>query len=450
MYRTAVVILCLSFYLLSVAQEYEYMHCFFGNSIMRGDYFYSRTSCSGGTEANSGMASENIPGRHNMVVTGASGFGIMALLAGTERGFISRKESVDCFIRILDFLEKAETFRGAYPHFMDRSAGKIIPFFGNRDNGADLVETSFLIQGLLAARQYFSSDSEQEKMIRNKITCIRENVEWDWFRDYRDGRYPYWHRSPDKGWVINHPLIGWNETTVTYLLAIASPTHPVPPELHYSGWASHNSLAQRYRSRWGQTTDGSMYTNGKTWYGITLDVGVPDSGPLFFTHYSYTGYDPHYITDKYTNYFINKRNIARITYLYCLDNPKEYQGNGEGGWGLTASDGPYNYSADEPVPWQDHGSLTPAGAISSFPYTPAESMRALRNYYFNYGSFLWGEYGFRDSFNLTDNWCSEIYMGLNQVPMAVMIENHRTGLIWKLLMQGNGVMHGLELIRNVR
>ena len=397
-----------------------------------------------GAESSSGMARENIPGRHDMIATGASGFGIMALITGTERGFISREESVSRFVRILDFLEGAEKFHGVYPHFMDGPTGKAEPFFGHRDNGADLVETSFLMEGLLAARQYFSTENEQEKQIRQKITGIWDKVEFDWFRRYPDGDYLLWHWSPDQEWIINHRLIGWNETMVVYLLAMASPTHPVPASMYYTGWASQERIAKKYRSNWGQSNDGDMYTNGNSYYGITLDVGVNNGGPLFFTHYSYMGYDPHFITDRYTNYFVNNQNIARINYAYCLDNPCGYKGYGEDGWGLTASDGPFDYSADEPVIWQDHGKLTPTGAISSFPYTPEESMKALKNYYFNYGHFLWGEYGFRDAFNLTDNWCSEIYMGLNQAPVTVMIENYRTGLIWKLFMKDPGIQNGLR------
>lgn len=400
-----------------------------------------------GAETYSGMARENIPGRHDMIATGASGFGIMALIVGTERNFITRDESVNRFLKILEFLERAETFHGVYPHFIDGPSGHVVPFFGRWDNGADLVETSFLMQGLLTARQYFSRDNEKERLIQQKITTIWENIEYDWFRRYPDGRYLFWHWSPDQEWVVNHRLIGWNETMVVYLLGIASPTHPIPASMYYTGWASQDSIAQRYRTNWGESADGSKYTNGNAYFGIRLDVGVNNGGPLFFTHYSYMGYDPHFITDIYTNYFMNNQHIAQINYRYCVANPKNYAGYGEQGWGLTASDGPFHYSADEPVEWQDHGKLTPTGAISSFPYTPDESMRALKNYYYNYGKFLWGEYGFRDSFSLSDNWCSEIYMGLNQAPMTVMIENYRTGLLWKLFMQDPEIKEGLMKLK---
>lgn len=398
-------------------------------------------------ESNSGLAKENISGRHDMIASGASGFGIMALIAGTERKFITRKESVARFVKIVNFLEKAETFHGVYPHFINGPTGKVEPFFGKRDNGADLVETSFLLQGLLAAKQYFAGNDPQEKMIRDKITAIWKKTEWSWFKQYPDSKFLYWHWSPDQAWVINHNLIGWNETMVTYLLAIASPTYAVPASMYYTGWANQDSTGQQYRAAWGQTKDGSMYTNGNTYFGIKLDVAVSNGGPLFFTHYSYMGYDPHLITDKYTNYFTNNQNIAKINYQYCVENPKKNKGYGDNAWGLTASDGPFDYSADEPVLWQDHGKIAPTGAISSFPYTPVESMKALKNYYYNYGKFLWGEYGFKDAFDLTNNWCSEIYMGLNQAPMTVMIENYRTGLIWKLFMSNADIKKGLEKLQ---
>ena len=402
-----------------------------------------------GAESFSGLAKENIPGRHNMIASGASGFGIMALITGAERKFITRGQFVERMEKIVLFLEKAKTLHGAYPHFMDGPTGNVEPFFGKRDNGADLVETSFLMQGLLAARQYLSNNNEQENRIGEKITSIWEKVEWDWFKQYPDSKFLYWHWSPDQAWTINHNLIGWNETMVTYLLAIASPTHSVHASMYYSGWANQDSVGQKYRSSWGQTNDGSMYRNNNTYFGIKLDVGVSNGGPLFFTHYSYMGYDPHAITDRYTNYFTNNQNIAKINHAYCVANPKKYAGYGDSAWGLTASDGPFNYSADEPVEWQDHGKIAPTGAISSFPYTPVESMKALKHYYHRYGKFLWGEYGFRDAFDLTNNWCSEIFMGLNQAPMTVMIENHRTGLIWNLFMGAPDIQNGLKKLDSI-
>ncbi len=377
-----------------------------------------------GAEPNSGMALENRPGNPHMVATGASGFGIMALVVGTSRGFITREQAVQRFDRILTFLEKADHFHGAFAHYMDGRTGKVITFFGPTDNGGDLVETSFLMQGLLTARQFF--DRPEEKALRDRITAQWEGVEWDW---YRKGDFLVWHWSPDQGFVINHPLIGWNETMITYLLAIASPTHPVPPELYDTGWASQSKQAQEYRG-WAQSKAGLLYGNGETFFGLKLDAALSNGGPLFFVHYSFMGNDPHGLADKWCpDYFVNNRNIALINQRYC-----EAAHYPRGSWGLTASDGPFSYSADEPVARMDIGKMTPTGAVASLPYTPAESMEALKHYYRDYGSFLWGEYGFRDAFDLEKDWCAELFMGLNQAPMTVMIENERTGLPWKLFM----------------
>lgn len=397
-----------------------------------------------GAELNSGLALENIHGRRNMIASGASGFGIMALVAGVERNFITRQQAVERFDRITRFLESADKFHGAFAHFMDGKTGRVEPFFGERDNGGDLVETSFLMQGLLAARQYFNAGTEKEKAIRERIDKVWRGIEWDWYRKEQDSKFLYWHWSPDKEWVINHKLIGWNETMITYILAICSPTHAVPASLYYTGWASQDKEAQNYRSAWGQTKEGSEYTNGNTYYGIPLKVGVSNGGPLFFVHYSFLGLDPRQLKDAYTDYFTNNTNIALINYRYCIENPQKHEGYGAEAWGLTASDGLWGYSADEPVTHADHGKITPTGALASFPYTPKESMEALKNYYRNYGKFLWGEFGFRDAFNLDENWCSEIFMGLNQAPVTVMIENYRSGLLWKLFMSCPEIQNGLQ------
>jgi hypothetical protein len=382
-----------------------------------------------------------------MIASGASGFGIMALIVGAERKFITRQQAAERFDRITKFLERAAKFHGAFSHFIDGPTGKVEPFFGDNDNGGDLVETAFLIQGLLAAQQYFNEDNATERTIRDRIQRIWEGVEWSWYRKTPESEFLYWHWSPDKTWIINHKLIGWNETMITYLLAIASPTHSIPATMYYTGWASQREEAQAYRRGWGQTTDGDHYTNGNSYYGVPLKVGVSTGGPLFFIHYSFMGADPHKIVDAHTDYFSNNRNIALINYRYCVENPEKHIGYGSNCWGLTASDGMWTYSANEPRPAADEGKMTPTGALSSFPYLPHESMAALKNYYYNYGSFLWGEYGFRDAFNLDENWCSDIYMGLNQAPVVVMIENYRSGLIWNLFMKNPDIQKVLPKLK---
>jgi exo beta-1,2-glucooligosaccharide sophorohydrolase (non-reducing end) len=401
-----------------------------------------------GAEPTSGLALENIPGRINMIAAGASGFGIMAIIVGAERGFITREQAIQRFLKITAFLQGCDKYHGAFSHFMDGPTGKTEPFFGDRDNGGDLVETSFLFQGLLAARAYFDRKNKMETLIRETITKLWEAVEWNWYDREKEGKFLTWHWSPDKGWLIDHKLIGWNETMITYILAMASPTHPIPVSMYYKGWASQEERAVKYRKAWGKTDDGSQYTNGNYYYGIKLPVGVANGGPLFFVHYSFMGLDPNKLTDRYTNYFENNRNIALINWRYCSENPNNHKGLNSEFWGLTASDGPWGYRALEPRKEIDNGTVAPTGALASFPYTPEQSMAALINMYRNHGRYLWGEYGFKDAVNLDENWQAKIFMGLNQAPVTVMIENFRTGLIWNLFMKNMEIKDVVEKIKN--
>lgn len=400
-------------------------------------------------EPESGLAVEDIPGHTDMIATGASGFGMMAIITGIHRGFITREQGVERFLRITDFLCRADRHHGVYPHFLNGKTGKTIAWFGSKDNGGDLVETSFMMEGLLAALQYFDGDNTKERTIRERISRIWEETEWDWYRKTPDSDYLYWHWSPDQEWVINHKLIGWNETLVTYFLAIASPSHAVPAELYYSGWASQTDLAANYRS-WAVIKDGNRYFNGNSYYGQKLQVGENTGGPLFFCHYSFLGLDPHALTDRFTNYFENSKAIATINYRYCVENPKGHKGYGEDAWGLTASDGFWGYAASEPAEHQDEGKITPTGALASFPYTPEESMRAFKHFYRDCGSFLWGEYGFYDAYNPDINWVAPIFMGLNQGPITVMVENWRSGFIWNLFMSNPDVKKGIERLDAIR
>lgn len=397
-----------------------------------------------GAHPDAGMTLESIPGDENMVATGASGFGIMALLVAIERGFISRVDGRKRFDKILTFLEGAQHIHGAWPHFLDGRTGRAMAVFGKYDDGGDIVETAFLTQGLLAARQYLQKAGFERE--GERITKLWEGIEWDWYRRSSTSDFIYWHWSPDYGGAIKHPLIGFNETMIAYILAVASPSHPVPGRLYYNGWASRSPLAAQYRRDWGHTTDGEYYANENSYYGIKLDVGVGPGGPLFFTHYSYMGFDPHGKRDRYTDYFENNRNIARINYAYCVANPGGYKGYGPGCWGLTASDGSSGYMPHEPASRMDDGTMTPTGALSSFPYTPNESMAALKFFYRELGDRLWGIFGFRDAFNLTQDWFAQICMGLNQAPIVVMIENYRTGLIWRHFMANPEIASALERI----
>lgn len=389
-----------------------------------------------GADAYSGMAHENIPGDDRMVATGASGFGILALIVGVDRGFITRAQGIERLTKIVNFLEHAQRYHGAWSHYMNGSTGKTMPVFGMFDNGGDLVETSFLMQGLLTARQYFNGKSAAEQDLYRRISRLWETVEWDWYRTDPQSNFLFWHWSAEWNQQIHHPLIGFNEVMITYILAMSSPTHGVPVDMYYSGWAAQSQTAISYREGWSGQTDGDHYANGHTYYGIKLDVGVGSGGPLFFTHYSFLGFDPHSLHDRYTSssYFENNRNIALINLAYCTANPKHFPGYGTDAWGLTASDGPDGYVPHAPDNADDLGTLTLTGALASFPYTPEASMAALKHYYRDLGAQLWDIYGPRDAFNSGRDWVSPIYMGLNQAPITAMVENYRSELLWKTFM----------------
>jgi hypothetical protein len=401
-----------------------------------------------GSHPVTGAPLENIPGNSRIVATGAAGFGIMALIVGIDRGFITREQGLRRLTAIVNFFEKAPRYHGVFPHFLDGGTSEGVPVFGMFDDAGDLVETAFLMEGLLAARQYFDGASSAERSLHSRITRLWEAVEWDWYQTTPQKEALVWHWSPRWSWYIGHRLTGFDETMLAYLLAIASPTHPVSPSLYYSGWAGQSAAAIAYRSGWSGTTDGDHYVNGNTYYGIKLDVGVGTGGPLFFTQYSFMGLDPKEVRDRYTNYFENNRNIARINLAYCIANPGHYPGYGPDDWGLTASDDHLGYSVHAPVLTRDNGTITPTGALASFPYTPEASMAALKHFYRDLGDRLWGVYGPRDAFNLGRNWFSPIYMGLDQAPIVVMVENYRTGLIWKLFMSNPEIQSMLPKIEN--
>ncbi|MDP0499813.1 MAG: glucoamylase family protein [Verrucomicrobiota bacterium JB022] len=391
----------------------------------------------------SGLAPEVYPGDRKLVALGGNGFGVMALLVATERGFVTREQAIGRMQKILGFLDRAERFHGVWPHFLDAETGKAVPFFGKYDNGGDLVETAFMIQGLLAARQYFDRDTSAERAIRETITRFWEEVEWDWYRKSEDSRYLYWHWSPDHGFHISHPLIGWNETLIIYLLAIASPTHPVPADLYHTGFAGTADEAVKYRQTWSRTTEGDHYVNGNTYYGIPLEVGSGSGSDLFFAHFSFLGFDPRGRRDAYTNYFENNRAIALISQAYAIDNPRGFDGYGADCWGLSAG---INTGGGRAQPRDDNGTINVMASLASMPYTPDESMAALKHFYRVLGDRVWGVYGFHDGFNQSQGWFEEVYMALNQAPITVMIENHRSGLVWDLFMANPEIQPALDAI----
>ena len=373
----------------------------------------------------SGMARESQPGNDDLIALGASGFGVMAMIVAADRGFVPREAVVERMLRITGFLERADRFHGAWGHFMSGRTGHVVPLFQIYDDGADLVETSFMMQGLLAARGYFTHDTPEERELRARITKLWQGVDWDWFRATPERDALYWHWSPDYGWYIHFRLEGWNEVMITYLLAVASPTHPVPPSIYYTGYTGHEGYGTP-RTYFGITTTESYIPPTKT------SPGSP--GPLFFTHYSYLGYDPRGVRDRYSNYFKSNRALARISRAYSIANPMKFKGYGADSWGLTAVDGPDDEYHEYKPFLTDDGTIAPTGAVSSYAYTPEATLAAIKHWYRDLGERMWGIYGFPDSFNQQEDWYSGITMGLNQAPQTVMIENGRTGLVWRSFM----------------
>jgi hypothetical protein len=387
-----------------------------------------------GAEKTSGLAPERIhmdgiypQNDADVVTTGGSGFGIAGLIVGIERGFISRSEGVGRFHQIVDYLANADRFHGAWPHWIYGPTGKVKPF-GTKDNGGDLVETAFLIEGLLCAREYFKNGNEEERRLAQKIDTLWREVEWDWYLNGQD--VLYWHWSPEYQWEMNFPLEGYNECLITYILAVSSPTHPIPASAYHNGWArggdiKSDAIAYGYPL--------ILKHNGAEEYG----------GPLFWAHYSYIGLNPKGLSDRYADYWDVNYNQTMINYTYCVQNPKGFKGYGESCWGLTASYSIDGYSAHMPMK-NDKGVIAPTAALSSFPYTPEESMRALRYFYNELGDRIWGKYGFYDAFSIHHNWYPERYLAIDQLTIAPMIENYRTGLLWELFMQAPEIQEGLK------
>lgn len=358
----------------------------------------------------SGLARErNTSGE--TVTSGGSGFGIMVIPVGVSRNFITRAEGLARMQKIVGFLKNtAVKVKGAFPHWLNGTTGAIIPFSVN-DNGADLVETSYLMMGLLTARQYFNGVDVAETTLRNDINTLYNNVEWNWFRQGGQNVL-YWHYSTDKGWIMNLQIKGWNEALITYILAASSTTHGIPATVYNNGWK------------------GANFINGNTYYGYQLPLGPALGGPLFFEHYTFMGVNPNGLNDVSANYTTQTKNHTLINYNYCKANPKDWFGYSDSCWGLTASDVEGGYTASSPT--NDVGVIAPTAALSSFPYTPNESKAALQFYYYVLGDKLFKEYGFVDAFSLSSPWFANSFLAIDQGPIIIGIENYRTGLLWSL------------------
>lgn len=368
----------------------------------------------------------------HLVTTGGSGFGLMTILVGIERGFVPRGEAVTRLNTALTFLENADRFHGAWPHWINGSNGNVVPF-GTVDNGGDIVETAFLCQGLICIREYFRNGNPEEQALALKADTLWKGVEWSWYT--KGENTMYWHWSPNYEWQMNFKLEGYNECLITYIMGAASPTHPIPSAAYHEGWARSGNIV-----------------NSASQYNIPLILkynGTTSVGPMFWAHYSYLGLDPRGLSDQYANYWNLTQNHAKIMYTYCSTNPVGWIGYGENCWGLTAS---YSRNANGTVGYTDHrpgndrGVISPTAALSSFPYTPQESMRALRFFYENedWKERLIGVAGPYDAFSPHYDWVTKRYLAIDQGTIAPMIENYRTGFLWNLFMQAPEVQTGLE------
>jgi hypothetical protein len=388
-----------------------------------------------GAEPTSGMARERIhmdniyPQNDQDVITlGGSGFGVMAILVGVERGFITREEALARYQKIVDYLAKADRFHGAWPHWLDGPTGKVKPF-GKKDNGGDLVETAFMIQGLLTVAEYFKGGNEAEQQLVTNINKLWSEVEWDWYT--KGGQdVLYWHWSPEYGWEMDFPVGGYNECLIMYVLAAASPTHPIKPSVYDKGWALS-----------GEISKDTLFCGLRTVLNHYEHGGDP-VGPLFWAHYSYLGLNPKGLSDKYADYWALNQNHALINYNYAVANPKGYKGYGEKQWGLTSSYSVNGYAGHHPGE-EDLGVISPTAALSSFPYTPKESMQFLK-YLYTEADSLVGKYGPYDAYSVSANWYLPRYLAIDQGPIPVMIENYRTGLLWNLFMKNEDVQKGLK------
>lgn len=377
----------------------------------------------------SGLAFENNRYADGPATTGGTGFGAAAVVVATERGWIAREAAVDRLLTLTAFLrDKTERSRlhGAFPHWLNGVTGATMPF-GPQDVGADIVETAFLMQGLIIARNYFDGDGPEAEL-RARINELWHDVDWAWFTRGPSGSENdglYWHWSPEYGFAMNMKVTGFNEGMVAYVLALASPTHPIPSEA-YAAWSS---------------TDEYRPTGGN---GYTLEAGIPYGGPLFITHYSYIGLDPRRLADDKVPHGYWVRNVTQtlMNRAYCLETAPRENRYAADCWGLTSCDAKdcYRYSA----PGNDSGTVAPTAALSAMPYTPHYSMQVLEALNGRFRQAMWGPCGPYDAFSLRDDWYARTYQAIDQLPIVCMVENYRSGLLWRLFMNDPDVKRGLD------
>lgn len=354
------------------------------------------------------------------------GFGLTAITIGIDRGWITREAGRT---RVLNTLKTFWTkpqgretsgrigYKGFFYHFLDMNTA-----LRTWNSELSSIDTALLLAGILDMKQYFTSSDAAENDIRALADSIYYRVDWNWMRNFQPNITGGWF--PESGF-INWWWAGYNEAMIMNILGLGSPTHAI------------------------QSPTWNAWTSGYQWqtqYGQTYVIFPP----LFGHQYSHCWIDFRNIQDAYMrgkgiNYFENSRRATLAARAYAIANPRGHKGYGENVWGLTACDGPNGYSARGAPPAQnDDGTIAPTAAASSIPFTPQESIAAMRHMYDTYRAQLWTKYGFRDAFNLNVNWWGPDVIGIDEGPIVLMIENYRTGKVWQRFMQNADIQRGLQ------
>ncbi len=368
---------------------------------------------------------------HSFCSIAATGFGLTALSIGVDHGWIDRKQAAERVLTTLrTFWRGAQGgersgvigHRGWFYHFLDMQQTTRY-----RQVELSSIDTALFLAGALDAGEYFGRADATESEIRWLAKALLERVDWRWMTDGQDTLTMGWH--PETGFIRSR-WVGYNEAMVLYILAMGAPQGGLGAEA-WEGWT------RGYR--WA-THHGHSYV---------------EFAPLFGHQYSHCWIDFRGLADAYLrgrglDYFENSRRATLANRAYATANPKGWRGYGTDCWGLTACDGPgfapyHGYMARGAPPAEnDDGTIAPTAAGSSIPFAPAECIAALRYMYDTYREQLWTPFGFRDAFNVTAGWWDPDVLGIDQGPMLIMIENHRTGRVWKRFMQNEVIQRGLQ------
>ncbi len=356
----------------------------------------------------------------------AQGFGFSAICIAIDHGWVTLEEGRARIRLAMDTLWNGAQgpeqynrngYKGLFYHFLDYNSG-----VRTWDSELSTIDTALLMAGVLDAQEYFTGADPLDGELRALADSLYLRVDWDFMRNFGAGIRMGW--KPETGFNTFGNWVGYNEAMILYILALGSPTHPVP------------------------TYTWTTWTNNYNWgtqYGYTYLIFPP----LFGHQYSHCWIDFRGIQDNYMrlkdiDYFENSRRATLAAREYCIANPFGHVGYGPNTWGLTASDDPGGYLAHGAPPAQnDNGTITPTAAAGSIPFAPEVVVPALQNMYDAYGVMLWGKYGFKDAFNLGQFWWGTDYLGIDQGPIIIMIENYLNGAVWNRFMQNPYLQAGL-------